>query len=310
MPKNLDFLLALCYNSGMNKLPEHKRIQILNMLVEGSSMRSISRVVGVSLNTVTRLLVDAGEACVAFHDEAVQDVPARHIQCDEIWSFCYAKQKNAPHAQGVIDVAGDVWTWTGIDSDTKLIVSYLVGGRDAEYALAFMDDLRSRLANRVQLSTDGYKAYLGAVEGAFGGDVDYAQLVKLYGQAPEEERRRYSPAQCIGVRKIEVVGRPDMTELSTSYVERHNLTMRMSMRRYTRLTNAFSKKVENHCHAAALYTVWYNFCRPHKSLRGDTPAMAAGLAERPYGLGWIVGMIDDRAPEPGPRGPYKSKVSN
>ena len=294
----------------MNKLPVAKRAQILNMLVEGSSMRSITRVIGVSLNTVTRLLVDAGEACQAFHDEAVQDVPARHIQCDEIWSFCYSKQKNAPHAQGVIDKAGDVWTWTAVDSDTKLIVSYLVGGRDAEYALAFMDDLRSRLANRVQLSTDGYKAYLGAVEGAFGGYVDYAQLVKLYGQAPEEERRRYSPARCIGVRKIEVVGRPDMTELSTSYVERHNLTMRMSMRRYTRLTNAFSKKVENHCHAAALYTVWYNFCRPHKSLGGDTPAMAAGLAEHPYGLGWIVDMVEARAPKSAPRGPYKLRNSN
>ena len=269
-------------------------------------MRSISRVVGGSLNTVTRLLVDAGEACAAFHDEAVQDVPARHIQCDEIWSFCYSKQKNALHAQGVIDMAGDVWTWTGIDSDTKLIVSYLVGGRDAEYALAFMDDLRSRLANRVQLSTDGHRAYLGAVEGAFGGYVDYAQLVKLYGQAPEEERR-YSPAHCIGTRKVAVAGRPDMSELSTSYVERHNLTMRMSMRRYTRLTNAFSKKVENHCHAAALYAVWYNFCRPHKSLKGDTPAMVAGLAEQEHGIDWIVELIDARVQQPGPRGPYKPR---
>ena len=273
-------------------------------------MRFISRVVGVSLNTVTRLLVDAGEACAAFHDEAVQDVPARHIQCDEIWSFCYSKQKNALHAQGVIDMAGDVWTWTGIDSDTKLIVSYLVGGRDAEYALAFMDDLRSRLANRVQLSTDGHRAYLGAVEGAFGGDVDYAQLVKLYGQPSESEQRRYSPAHCIGTRKVAVVGRPDMSELSTSYVERHNLTMRMSMRRYTRLTNAFSKKVENHCHAAALYAVWYNFCRPHKALGGDTPAMASRLADRPYSLDWIVRLVDKRAPKPGLRGSYKPRNSN
>ena len=294
----------------MNKLPEHKRIQILNMLVEGSSMRSISRVVGVSLNTVTRLLVDAGEACVAFHDEAVQDVPARHIQCDEIWAFCYAKQKNAPHAAGVIDMAGDVWTWTGIESDTKLIVSWLVGGRDSEYALAFMDDLRSRLANRVQLSTDGHRAYLGAVEGAFGGDVDYAQLLKLYGQPSESEQRRYSPAHCIGTRKVAVAGRPDMSELSTSYVERHNLTMRMSMRRYTRLTNAFSKKVENHCHAAALYAVWYNFCRPHKALGGDTPAMASRLADRPYSLDWIVRLVDKRAPKPGLRGSYKPRNSN
>ena len=273
-------------------------------------MRSISRVVGVSLNTVTRLLIDAGEACAAFHDEAVQEVPARHIQCDEIWAFCYAKQKNAPHAAGVIDMAGDVWTWTGIESDTKLIVSWLVGGRDSSYALAFMDDLRSRLANRVQLSTDGHRAYLEAVEGAFGGDVDYAQLVKLYGQPSESEQRRYSPANCIGTRKVDVVGRPDMSELSTSYVERHNLTMRMSMRRYTRLTNAFSKKIENHCHAAALYAVWFNFCRPHKSLGGDTPAMATGLAERPYGVDWIVRLVDERAPQPGPRGPYKPRNSN
>lgn len=293
----------------MNRLPRQRRAQILNMLVEGSSMRSTSRVAGASLNTVMRLLVDAGEACTAFHDQAVQNVTARHIQCDEIWSFCYSKQRNAPYAKGVLDAAGDVWTWTGIDSDTKLVVAWLVGGRDAVYALEFMDDLRFRLANRVQLSTDGHRAYLEAVEGAFGGNVDYAQLIKIYGR-PTEEERRYSPPQCIGARRVSVVGNPDMEELSTSYVERHNLTMRMSMRRYTRLTNAFSKKFENHCHAVALYTVWYNFCRPHKSLGGDTPAMAAGLAERSYDLDWIVNLIEERTPPPGPRGPYRSRDSN
>ena len=294
----------------MNKLPEHKRVQVLNMLVEGSSMRSIERVVGVNINTVMKLLVDAGKVAAEFHNEAVQDVAARHVQCDEIWSFCYAKQKNADRASGVVDEAGDVWTWTGIDSDTKLIVSWLVGGRDSGYALDFMDDLRSRLANRVQLSTDGHRAYLEAVEDAFGADVDYAMLVKLYGQsADEEERRRYSPGKCVGVRRVYVSGQPDMAEASTSYVERHNLTMRMSMRRFTRLTNAFSKKVENHAHALALYFLFYNFMRPHMSLKGQTPAQAAGLANRALDMRWLAERMDARAPKPR-RGPYKAKRSS
>ena len=290
----------------MNKLSIEKRVQALNMLVEGSSMRSIERVVGVNINTVTKLLVDAGEACLAYHNEAVQDVHASHIQCDEIWSFCYSKQKNADRAAGVIDVAGDVWTWTGIDSDTKLVVSWLVGGRDSSYALDFMDDLRGRLADRVQISTDGHRAYLDAVEGAFGGNVDYAQMVKVYGQpTDEEERRRYSSAKCVGTRKIPVSGNPDMAEVNTSYVERHNLTMRMSMRRFTRLTNAFSKKVQNHIYALALYFVWYNFCRTHKSLGGESPAQAAGLADSPRDMRWVVDLIDARAPKT-KRGPYKA----
>ncbi len=295
----------------MNKLPVEKRIQALNMLVEGSSMRSITRVLGVSLNTLTKLLVDAGKACAEHHDRAVRDVQARHVQCDEIWAFCYSKAKNAPYASGTIDSAGDAWTWTGLDSDTKLIVSWLVTlGRDSSYALEFMDDLRSRLANRVQLSTDGHRAYLEAVEGAFGGDVDYAQLIKLYGPAEDEGTgRRYSPASCVGTRKMEVVGAPNMDELSTSHVERHNLTMRMSMRRFTRLTNAFSKKLENHCHAQAFYFTHYNWVRLHKSLGNRTPAQAAGLAECAYDMRWIVGMIDACAPKP-KRGPYKSKISN
>lgn len=276
---------------GMNKLHLSKRVQILTMLVEGSSMRSISRVVGVSINTVTKLLVDAGRACAAFHDETVRGVKASRIQCDEIWSFCYSKKKNVPeHKQGE---AGDVWTWSALDSDSKLIVTWLVGGRDSQYAIEFMDDLRSRLANRVQLTTDGHKAYLEAVEGAFGGDVDYAMLVKLYGETGETSpERKYSPGVCNGARKTTIEGNPEKEAISTSHVERHNLTMRMSMRRFTRLTNAFSKKIENHCHALALYFVYYNFVRVHKSLR-VSPAMQAGLTSELMTMEDVVVIIDE-----------------
>ena len=277
----------------MNKLPEHKRIQILNMLVEGSSMRAITRVVGVSINTVTKLLIDAGQACERLHNELVQDVPSRRVQADELWSFCYAKEKNVARLEAAPGGAGDVWTWTGIDSDSKLVISWYVSpGRDAGYAIEFMDDLRKRLAGRVQLTTDGHRAYLEAVEGAFGGDVDYAQLVKLYGADPTTLQGRYSPAQCIGAKKQPVVGRPVGDAISTSHVERFNLTTRMSLRRFTRLTNAFSKKLDNHCFALALYFTWFNFCRPHKTLKGDTPAMAAGLATEAYGFDWILRAID------------------
>lgn len=276
----------------MNKLHLNKRTQILHLLVEGSSMRSISRVSGVSINTVTKLLVDAGEACAVYHDEHVRNVQATRIQCDEIWSSCYAKQKNVGSATAAPGGASDVWTWTGIDSDSKLLISWLVSpGRDSGYAIEFMDDVCSRLAQRVQLTTDGHRAYLEAVEGAFGGDVDYAQLIKLYGSSPEVPQGRYSPAQCIGSKKVPIVGSPDDPAISTSHVERHNLTTRMSLRRFTRLTNAFSKKVENHGHALALYFVWYNFCRLHKTL-GTTPAMAARLAETPCGMDWIVNLIE------------------
>ena len=243
---------------NMNKLPTAKRVQILNMLCEGSSMRPVSRVADVSINTVSKLLVDAGLACALFHDESVRNVKAKQIQCDEIWSFVYAKAKNVAKAKAAPSTAGDVWTWTALDRDSKLILSYLVGGRDAGYANAFMQDVADRLTDRVQLTTDGHKAYLNAVEDAFGADVGYAQLVKIYGEAPEAEKR-YSPAECVGARKDKTTGSPDQTMISTSHVERSNLSFRMHMRRYTRLTNAHSKKFENHCHMVALYTVWYNF---------------------------------------------------
>ena len=273
-------------------------------------MRSISRVVGVSINTVTKLLVDAGNASAGYHDEHVHEVRAARVQCDEIWSFCYAKQKNVATAKSAPEDAGDVWTWTALDADSKLIVSYLVGGRDSEYAIEFMDDVAKRLVNRVQLTTDGHKAYLEAVEGAFGADVDYGQLVKFYGSAPENMKGKYSPAECVGARKRKVEGNPAREDVSTSYVERQNLTMRMSMRRYTRLTNAFSKKIDNHVHMLSLYFVHYNFCRQHKSLDGLSPAMAAGVSDTLHDMEWIVGLIDARAPKSGLRGPYKKRNSN
>lgn len=288
----------------MNKLPLAKRVQILSMLCEGSSMRSISRVADVSINTVSKLLVDAGKACATFHDDTVRGVTSKRIQCDEIWSFTYAKAKNVATAKAAPEEAGDTWTWTALDADSKLIVSWLVGGRDSEYAMAFMDDLRSRLANRVQLTTDGHRAYLEAVEGAFGGDVDYAMLVKLYGAAPESFKGRYSPAECIGARKDRIEGNPDKAHVSTSYVERQNLTMRMHMRRFTRLTNAFSKKFENHVHMVALYTVWYNFVKMHKTLR-MTPAMAAGVTDRLWSMEDVAALVEAAAPKAGKRGHYK-----
>ncbi|MEQ1540991.1 MAG: IS1 family transposase [Novosphingobium sp.] len=290
----------------MNKLPLSKRVQILAMLCEGSSMRSISRVADVSINTVSKLLVEAGEAAITVHGEYVQNVTASRIQCDEIWSFCYAKQKNAKALDNAPDGAGDVWTWTALDADTKLIVTYLVGSRDADCANQFMDDLAWRLANRVQLTTDGLKAYVEAVEGAFGMNVDYGMLVKLYGEGPLSPERRYSPMECIGARKRRVTGNPDASDISTSHVERQNLTMRMSMRRFTRLTNAFSKKWENHVHAIALYFYHYNFCRIHKSLR-VTPAMAAGITDTLWSFDNLIAKMDAMAPAPAPRGPYKKK---
>jgi len=293
----------------MNKLPHNKRVQILAMLCEGSSMRSISRIADVSINTVSKLLVEAGEAALAIHDETVRNVKASRVQCDEIWSFCYAKDKNVPAAKDAPEGAGDVWTWTAIDADTKLIVSYFVGDRSGQSAIALMDDLRDRLSNRVQLTTDGHKAYLEAVEGAFGADVDYAQLVKLYGAVGGKAAEvRYSPAECTGIIKNRIEGKPDLKHVSTSYVERQNLTMRMSMRRFTRLTNGFSKKLDNHIHALALYFVFYNFTRIHKTLR-MSPAMAAGITDRLWSLDDVIAKIDEMAPAPKPRGPYKKRAA-
>jgi len=283
---------------------------ILNMLVEGMSMRSISRVVGVSINTVTKLLVEAGEACADYHDKTVRDVEARKVQCDEIWSFCYAKKKNVSKAKSAPIGAGDVWTWTAIDSDSKLILSWEMGDRSSETAIEFMDDVRARLANRVQLTTDGLKAYLEAVEGAFGGDIDYAMLIKLFDddQSKKHHAKKYSPADCTGTIKKTVEGRPDPDHIATSYVERHNLSMRMGMRRFTRLTNAFSKKLENHFHSLSLYFVHYNFVKIHGSIK-VTPAMEAGLTDTLHDMEWIVQLIDANAPKPNRPKTYKKKIS-
>lgn len=279
---------------SMNQLTTQKRAQILQMMVEGVSIRSISRMTGASKNTITKLLVEAGSACAAYHDEYVRNLNSRLIQCDEIWSFCYAKQKNVADAIAAPVGAGDVWTWTSLDADSKLICNWVVGSRDAEYALTLMDDLRSRLNNRVQLTTDGHRAYLNAVEGAFGGDIDYAQLIKMYGAAPETKQGKYSPAECMGIKKTHVEGKPDKAKVSTSYVERQNLTMRMSMRRFTRLTNGFSKKLENHEHALAIYFMYYNFVRIHATLK-VTPAMQAGVTDKLFEMVDLVKITDDYA---------------
>jgi IS1 family transposase len=235
----------------------------------------------------------------------VRGVRAKVVQCDEIWSFNYAKAKNVARAKAAPDRSGDVWTWTALDSQSKMILSYLVGDRDAEHALEFMDDLRGRVTERMQLTTDGHKPYLQAVEEAFGADIDYAMLVKLYGEGPKTEAR-YSPAVCVGARKDVVTGRPHKDLISTSHVERSNLSMRMHMRRYTRLTNAHSKKFENHCHMVALYTVFYNFARIHQAVK-MSPAMAAGVSKTLWTLDNIVALIDAAAPKTGPRGPYKKR---
>ena len=279
----------------MNKLPLAKRAQIFTLLCEGMSMRSIERAVGCSINTVDKLLRDAGGAALAYHDEHVRGVKAHRVQCDEIWSFVHAKAKNVAKAEAAPANVGDCWTWTAIEADSKLLISYLVGGRDAEFALMLMADLRGRLANRVQLTTDGHAAYLQAVEEAFGADIDYSVLIKLYGAppAPPEAARRYSRSECVGTRKDKVTGNPDPKHVSTSYVERANLTMRMTMRRFTRLTNAFSKKLESHAHMVALYALWYNFVRVHKSLH-TTPAMAASIETRLWSMEDIVRLIEQR----------------
>jgi len=292
---------------GMNKLPIAKRAQILSMLCEGSSMRSISRVCDVSINTVSKLLEDAGKVCMRFHDENVVHVQSKRVQVDEIWSFCAAKQKNVAAMKNPIEGAGDVWTWTALDADSKLIVQWHVGDRSGETAKVFIDDLAARLANRVQLTSDGHRPYLQAVEGAFGADVDYAMLQKIYG-ASVEGQKRYSPAECIGTQTNVIEGNPDPKHISTSYVERSNLTLRMHNRRFTRLTNAFSKKFLSHVHMIALYTVWYNWVRIHKTLR-TTPAMAAKITDKLMGFEDIVALIDAAAPAPGRPKTYRKKAA-
>jgi IS1 family transposase len=288
----------------MNKLDTKARAQILAMLCEGASMRSVSRLTDTSINTVSKLLVDAGRFCAGFHDAKVRGVKASKVQVDEIWSFTAAKEKNVATMKAPVDGAGDTWTWTAIEADTKLLISHFVGGRDGECAKWFIEHMASRITNRIQLISDGHKAYLEAVEGAFGADIDYAMLIKLYGNAPESFKGRYSPADCTGIKKTKIEGKPDMAHVSTSYVERQNLTMRMHNRRFTRLTNAFSKKFENHAHMVAIYAVWYNWIRIHKSLR-VTPAMAAGISETVMTWEQIVEAMDADAPKPGKRGPYK-----
>jgi IS1 family transposase len=269
----------------MNRLTLQRRSQIIGALVEGNSLRSTSRMTGAALNTVTKLLVDLGAACSEYQDKALRNLPCKRLQLDEIWSFVGAKEKNRPADERGTWGRGDVWTWTALCADTKLVPSWFVGTRDADSAGVFVDDLAGRLTGRVQITSDGHRAYLAAIEGAFGMDVDFAVLQKLYGNTPETGRveTRYSPAKCVGCRRESVTGRPDPKHVSTSYVERQNLTMRMSMRRFTRLTNAFSKKVENHAHAVALHFMHYNFSRIHSTLR-VTPAMEAGVSDQVWSL--------------------------
>jgi IS1 family transposase len=276
---------------SMNKLTSERRAQIIGMMVEGVSIRAIARLTGVSKNTVAKLLADAGNACLDYQDRALRNLPCKRIRADEIWTFVYSKQKNVPEEKPGQFGYGDVWTWTAIDADTKLIVSWYLGTRDGVGAYRFMTDLAARLANRVQLTTDGLHAYLSAVDAAFDRGIDYAMLVKQYGTAPEAEKR-YSPPICLGAERQEIRGLPDLEHISTSYVERQNLSMRMGMRRFTRLTNAFSKKLANHMHALSIYFMHYNFVRIHQTLR-CTPAMEAKVTDRLWSLEDIVQIVDE-----------------
>jgi IS1 family transposase len=286
----------------MNKLSRERRAQILGMMVEGNSIRAIVRMTGASKNTITKLLEDAGEACLDYHDRYMRGIAAKHVQCDEIWSFAWCKQKNVAKAKRKDRAHGDVWTWVAIDAETKLVISYRVGGRDTEYAMALMNDLRQRVITRLQLTTDGHSPYLQAVEEVFGSDIDYAMLVKLYGEPPTEPEAatRYSPSECVGTRRREITGKPEPEHISTSYVERQNLTMRMAIRRFTRLTNAFSKKVENHAHSVAIHFMYYNFVRIHQSLR-ITPAMAAGISKTLWSIEDMVSVIEEWEARHAPR---------
>jgi len=275
---------------SMNRLTNEKRTQVIKCLCEGLAIRATVRMTGVAKNTIVKLLQEIGEACNTFQDKTLRNLKCQRIQCDEIWSFCYAKDKNVPREKRGTFGFGDVWTWTALCADTKLIVSWRVGNRDAETACEFTKDLSSRLANRVQLTTDGHKVYYNAVEQAFGSNVDYAMLVKLYGSGRDTEAT-YSPAKIMSCRAVPISGNPNPDHISTSYVERSNLTMRMSMRRFARLTNAFSKKVENHVAALSLYFMYYNFCRVRQTLR-VTPAMEAGIADHVWGVEEIVALLN------------------
>jgi IS1 family transposase len=272
----------------MNKLNTAERVQIIRCLVEGNSIRSTCRITGRSIHTVLNLLVAAGEACQKYHDEHVRGLACKRLQVDEIWNFCYAKQKNVPEENRGQFGYGDCWTWTAVDADSKLIVSYLVGLRDGGYATKFIQDAADRLLHRVQLTSDGHHSYLQAVDGAFDAGVDYAQLIKVYGTAQEEIR--YSPPTILAIESRPIFGNPDPSHISTSFVERSNLTMRMSMRRFTRLTNGFSKKIDNMKHAVALNFMYYNFCRIHQTLR-VTPAMESGLTDRVWEIEDLIGLL-------------------
>ena len=276
---------------AMNKLDGKRRAQVVAALVEGASVNSVVRMTGVSKPTILKLLADLGSACAKYQDEKLRGLPCKRIQCDEIWSFCFAKDKNLPEELRGQFGFGSVWTWTALCADTKLMISWLVGERSAVYAEKFMSDVAARLAHRVQLTTDGHKPYLQAVEGAFGSEIDYAMLEKLYAAPPQEgATTRYSPAQCCGTKTHRIAGNPDSKHISTSYAERMNLEIRMGMRRFTRLTNAHSKKIQNHIHAVSLYFMYYNFARIHSTLR-VTPAMQAGVADHAWNLGEIVGLL-------------------
>lgn len=272
----------------MNRLSLQQRAQVISALVEGTAINAIVRMTGISKPTILKLLKDVGAACMEFENKTLRNLPCKHVECDEVWSFCYAKDKNVPLDKEGQFGYGSVWTWTALDADTKLLCSWMVGDRSAYTAHTFMKALASRLMGRVQLTTDGHRAYLEAVESAFGIDVDYAMLVKLYGNDRDEEAR-YSPAECIGCRSVAIIGDPEAKHISTSHVERHNLTIRMHMRRYTRLTNAHSKKIENHQYAFALHAVFYNFAKINQAIR-VTPAMEAGIADHVWTIEEIAAL--------------------
>src|SRR5580658_4821581 len=274
----------------MNKLSKEERVRVVACLVEGNSLRATTRMTGTHRGAIQKLLVELGAACSEYQDRIFRNLKCQRIQCDEIWSFCYAKDKNLPEEMRNQPGVGSVWTWVALDADTKLVPCWFVSSRDAGAANHFMHDLAGRLAHRVQLTTDGHKAYLTAVEDAFGADIDYAMLQKIYGVVPQEGETRYSPAQCMGARKAVISGAPDFRHVSTSHTERQNLSMRMGMRRFTRLTNAFSKKIENLEANVALYFMHYNFCRIHQTLR-VTPAMEAGIADHVWTMAEIVGLL-------------------